>query len=201
MTHDMVAQGPQMVGGPGVIVQIDECFFAGKRKYNVGRVRGIAEPWVLGIIDTATKKVCMFQVPNRTRATLHGHIVRYVAPGSVIVTDCWAAYYTLDTIPGLNYTHETVNHTTNFVNPLTGFHTQEIEGFWSHAKAAWKASRGYGETVRTAYLDEIQWRWNNRGTHTFQKLMQITANHDDYRVDNWPNVTPAELALKPPIVY
>ena len=112
-------------GGIGRIVQIDESVFV-KRKYNVGRI--VPQKWFLGFYDNTTKKALAVFVPKRDRKTLIPLIRRYVRIGSVIRTDKWAAYNDLSKF---GYSHETVNHKRNFVNPLTGAHTQAIESYWS----------------------------------------------------------------------
>ena len=40
--------------------------------------------------------------------------------GSVIYSDEWRAYSGIPAIVGKNYTHHTVNHSQNFVDPVTG---------------------------------------------------------------------------------
>ncbi len=40
--------------------------------------------------------------------------------GSVIYSDEWRAYSGISSVPGKNYTHKTVNHSVNFVDPVTG---------------------------------------------------------------------------------
>ena len=45
---------PVELGGPGVIVQIDESLFNNKSKYNRGR-RASKEQWVFGLADTSSK--------------------------------------------------------------------------------------------------------------------------------------------------
>ena len=45
--------------------------------------------------------------------------------------DLWAAYNTLGT---LRYQYLTVNHTYNFVDPITGTCTNHIESVWQKAK-------------------------------------------------------------------
>ena len=90
-------------------------------------------PWVFGALDITTKKVVMFIVPNRSQAELTAKIEEYVAPGSIIHSDKWAAYQNLSNHPN-GYVHLTVNHSENFVDPNTGVHTQNIENFWRHAK-------------------------------------------------------------------
>lgn len=52
-------------------------------------------------------------------------------PGSVIITDCWKGYVSLDKA---QWSHLTVYHFCNFVDPETGAHTQSIESMWSHLK-------------------------------------------------------------------
>ena len=61
-------------------------------------------------------------------------IERHVAPGTCIVSDQWAAYRNIPNWIGFNYVHETVNHEQNFVDPITGAHTQRIEAHWGHVK-------------------------------------------------------------------
>ena len=54
-----------------------------------------------------------------------------MAVGSEIHTDCWRGYNKLD---DYGYTHYTVNHTQNFVDPETGAHSQNIENSWKTLK-------------------------------------------------------------------
>lgn len=64
-------------------------------------------------------------------------IQRAVVPGSVMVSDEWAGYRGIPNIPG-NYTHQTVNHSQNFVNSVTGKHIQNVESYWSRMKKSFK---------------------------------------------------------------
>ena len=111
MSRDML-KNPLVLGGPGVVVQMDESKFSGKRKYNSMPPN---RPWVF--------------VPNRTQITLTEKIEQHVAPGCTLHTDMWAGYLNLANHPN-GYVHEMVNHTEQFVDPATGVHTQMIEGFW-----------------------------------------------------------------------
>lgn len=199
MSWDML-HNPIMLGGRGHTVQVDESYFSGKRKYHRGRLVGnIQHPWVLGLIDTTTKKVALFIVPDRTGATLVGFIERIVLPNTRIVTDGWGGYRGLAASP-MNYTHDVVNHAENFVDPQTGAHTQEIEGFWTHAKARYKAARGFDPEVRANYIDEIQWRWNFRGGNIFGRMLQVMGQMENPNRD-YANLPQGVLANKPDVVY
>jgi len=117
------------IGGPGIIVEIDESKF-GKRKYNTGhRVEGV---WVIGGVErTPERRVFLVAVENRNADTIKALILRYVAPGSIIHTDCWAAYVNIpnwrNAPSDLPFTHERVNHSVEYVNE-NGAHTNTIEG-------------------------------------------------------------------------
>ena len=78
------------IGENDGIVDIDESKFV-KRKYHKGKPK-VCEDWVLGGVCRETGQCFMVIVPNRTRETLQKYIKRYVNEGSVIITDCWAAY-------------------------------------------------------------------------------------------------------------
>jgi hypothetical protein len=77
-----------VIGGPDVVVEIDETKF-GKRKYNRGhRVDGF---WVFGGVErTHERKFFAVRVPDRTTITLTDLIIKHIAPGSIIHSDCWA---------------------------------------------------------------------------------------------------------------
>jgi transposase-like protein len=109
------------IGGPGIVVEIDESKF-GKRKHNRGhRVEGV---WVVGGVErTDKRKVFLITVERRNMAVLERVITRYVRPGSIIHTDCWRGYLNLS---NLGYTHYTVNHSIGF--NINGIHTNTIEG-------------------------------------------------------------------------
>lgn len=74
------------IGGPNIIVEIDETKL-GKRKYHRGhRVEG---QWVFGGVERDSGKSFMLPVPDRTRQTLEALIKEYIRPGSIIISDCW----------------------------------------------------------------------------------------------------------------
>ena len=86
------------------------------------------------------------------KATLEEIILRRVRPGTHIITDCWAAY---NTIEDHGYTHLTVNHSLNFVDPDTYAHTQNVENFWMRAKFRSKKERGTSKNLLPSYLQEF----------------------------------------------
>ena len=88
---DWLMANPTTLGGPGVIVELDEAKF-GKRKYNKGSYR--KRHWVLGGVDHNTGQCFLLPCPDYKRdgATLLPIITRWILPGSVVYTDEWAAY-------------------------------------------------------------------------------------------------------------
>jgi transposase-like protein len=113
-----------IVGGPDIIVQIDETKL-GKRKYNRGhRVDGV---WVVaGVEITNARKIFLEKVPDRKAETILDVIYRHVAPGSIIHTDMFKSYSQIPTV--LGFEHYTVNHSQTFINRETGVNTNTIEG-------------------------------------------------------------------------
>ena len=70
--------------------------------------------------------------------------------------------HTLENNPlleGMRYTHQWVNHSLHFVDPITGAHTNRIEGVWEvKIKHRVKSERGMKKTVMPSFLDECLWR-------------------------------------------
>ena len=82
---------------------------------------------------------------------------KYIFPGSIIHSDQWPAYSTISQLPE-NYTHLTVNHSTNFVNPITGSHTQNIERMWRELKRVRRRYEGISRSDVDEHIAEYLWR-------------------------------------------
>ena len=160
---------PQPIGGPGHVVEIDESKF-GHRKYSRGRL--LSGQWVFGGIDRDTKEVFMIPVHDRSAATLIPIIVKYVLPGTTILSDEWASYHN---IPAATFAHLTVNHSLHFVDPTTGVHTQTIESTWGGAKRFLRNSMTTNPELLETHLSEVCWRKKN-GENTFNELIKEIRN-------------------------
>ena len=58
----------------------------------------------------------------------------------------------------MNYSHRTVCHERNFVDPVTGVHTNSVEGMWSRAKAKVKAMHGTSRGLILEYMAEFMYK-------------------------------------------
>lgn len=145
-----------VIGGPGTIVELDECKF-GRRKYNRGhRVDGT---WVLGGVERAnTAKAFFVSVPDRSTATLLPIIKAHVHEGSTVLTDMWKAY---DCLQFHGFVHQSVNHSKYFKDPHTGTHTNTIEGMWNGLKIQIKPRSRTSEKIDFC-LWEAVWRRQHR---------------------------------------
>lgn len=116
--------------GEGFVVEIDEAKF-GRCKYHRGRV--IEGQWVFGGICVQTKDCFFVTVDDRTKETLLKVIKEWIHPGTTIISDCWKSYNCLESE---GFLHLTVNHSYNFVDPLSGAHTNTIERQWRDLRSA-----------------------------------------------------------------
>jgi hypothetical protein len=104
---------PIRLGGNGVVCQVDESLFS---KHHRGRTPGER---VWGCRHELYSCSWIHCVERRNSETLL--IERMCLKGSVIVADGWAAYPEIET---RGYGFSFVNHSENFVDPVTGVHTQ-----------------------------------------------------------------------------
>ena len=95
---------------------------------------------------------------NRKRTTLLDIIKKNVRPGSIIISDCWASYNTIQ--KDLDMGHMTVDHSKNFKDPLTGAYTNTIEVTWHDIKMKIPNRERIIEKVDN-YLFELLWKKEN----------------------------------------
>jgi len=154
------------------IVEIDETFVGGK---TVGKGHGYKgnKAVVVGAVQR-DGKIALKVVAERDAATLQGFVQNTTASDTeTYYTDEWAAYKGI----GDNDTrHETVNHRLD--EYVRGdVHTNSVENVWSLLKRSIIGSY-HKVSVKhlDAYLDELEWRFNNRDNpflfkDTLQKLL------------------------------
>ena len=82
---------------------------------------------MFGLADTSQSPATGYVqiVPDRTAATLLPIIQAHVLPGTIIHSDMWSAYRRVQSLPNVA-SRGTVNHSVEFVNSVTGVHTQNI---------------------------------------------------------------------------
>jgi transposase-like protein len=174
------------IGGPGVEVQIDESKI-GKRKYNRGRM--VDGSWILGMLEIipieqrfrnnnngrAGGRFRLEICPENKRdaATLIPLIKKHVAKNSIIISDKWGAYARLEEE---GYYHKTVNHSENFVDPVTAADTQAVESHWRDMKRAVRKG-GIRKSRLGLHLSEYLWRRQvaHSGEDPFNRFLKATA--------------------------
>ncbi|KAL1123121.1 hypothetical protein AAG570_002209 [Ranatra chinensis] len=132
---DYLEDHSESVGGPGMIVEVEESKF-GKRKYSRGYY--VEGQWVLGGIERGSGRTFLVPVHDRSSETLTECIKQWVLPGTTIYTDCWNAR---DRLGGEGYNYLTVKHSLHFVDPSTGTHASTV-GMWQHFKHSAPGSGG-----------------------------------------------------------
>ena len=93
-------------------------------------------------------------VERQDMVTLHPIISRCVRPGTEVHSDDWASYRQMDRRINNVSAHQVVVHRLNFVNPVTGVHTQGIESCWNTLKLGQKTHWGIRREDMLSYLDE-----------------------------------------------
>ncbi|MGL6008787.1 MAG: hypothetical protein ACRC1D_04950 [Culicoidibacterales bacterium] len=70
------------------------------------------------------------------------------------------------------FIHNSVCHKYWFVNPENGVHTQHVESFNSYIKFQIKKRKGVKTYLRSSFLTEIVWKWNNKN-NLFDALLLL----------------------------
>ena len=112
---------------------------------------------VFGVVTTAyTPARGYFEVVHRRdRPTLTRILQRVLWPGTEVHSDDWGAYQNLPVhAPNVNV-HRVVVHVDNFVDPVTGVHTQEVESAWNRLKYKMKNQKGVRSNDLQPFLNEF----------------------------------------------
>lgn len=149
----------------------------GRKNYGT-RISG---PWVLGMVQNR-KNVRFIEVADRKSETLLNAIQSHVATNSVVVTDEWAGYRNLT---NAGYIHESVNHSKEYVNSMTGYHTQTVERVWVEGKSnILRRGRRPHESMQE-HLDELSWRLANNGRDLLEAFLSSAIVVHGKRDSHW----------------
>jgi len=188
---------PLMLGGPGVIVQIDESLFRHKPKVELLYMIPIiiccnqiyfifqnhrgrpprSQIWVFGMVDVSHTPALGYMqiVPQRDARTLLPIIQQHIRPGTIVRSDEWRAYNRVQQLNPVAQ-HQTVNHSITFVDPVTGVHTQNAESYWNRVKTKFTRMKGVHELMLSSYLDEFMW-WERHGKTASAALQSLCRDN------------------------
>jgi len=161
---------PAKLGGVGKVVEIDETLIT-RRKYNRRRFTG--EQWLFGGVERGSNKCFLIPVEHRNADTLLPIIQNFVMPGTIVMSDLWAAYNGITNLPE-GYQHLTVNHSVNFVDPDSGACTNTIESTWQKFKHEHKKRYGTQRSTLLSYVYQFPWKKLFRGQGFFHLWDQIS---------------------------
>jgi transposase-like protein/IS1 family transposase len=162
------------------IIQLDEAVVGGRNQFRhrdkkVPWVRGQAakdKTWVFGMVKDDVCHVRLFVIPDRTAKSLCNLVKEHITPLSVIVTDEYQGYQSLNR----NYFHVVTKVKGSFrYKTEDGYHTNRIEGLWTHLKRAYKGVYHHMSRKHLQrYCNEVSFRYmfrNGDDCATFKKAL------------------------------
>ena len=175
--HMAAYQRPALLGGDGKLVEVDEVLLRHVR--SPGKYHSDATI-ILGMVCDGT--LINGVINDRTRKTLHANIVRFIKPGSIIVTDDWRPYRGLEQF---GFSHIAVNHSVGFFNE-NGFSTGEIDSYWAVLRRAMRSYHQVAPDNLWLFLAEMECRYNFR--HDRSALFEAL-------ISRWPAITNESLKI------
>lgn len=169
----VIEANPEPLNG---IVEVDETWVGGVKK-NVGHGYKGNKVVAIGAIERKGE-IRLQKIDKRDKETLHNFIDNNVSPDTkAIYTDDWPAYNGID---NKNTKHETVNRSAD--EWVRGdVNTNSIENVFSLFKRSVMGSyHKVSKKHLDAYLDELEWRFNNReNPYLFRDTLLKLINSDN----------------------
>ncbi len=134
-------------------IEVDESYFGGARKGNRGRGAAGKVP-VFGLLKRGGKVYTQI-IQDAKGSTLIPIIQKKVIPDSIVYSDCWRGYNTLDVT---DFKHYRINHSKLFADKRN--HINGIENFWNQAKRHMRKFNGIPKESFWLFLKECEWRFN-----------------------------------------
>ena len=138
-------------------VEADESYFGGVRKGKRGR-GAAGKITVFGLLKRSGK-VYTAIIPDARTETLMPIIEEQVEPDSIVYTDTFKAYNTLDVSC---FHHHRINHNRLFAK--RGNYINGIDNLWNQAKRHLRRFNGIKPEHFYWFLKECEWRFNG-GNH------------------------------------
>lgn len=134
-------------------IEVDESYFGGVRKGKRGRGAGGKVP-VFGLLKRGGRVYTKI-IQDASGSTLIPIIESKVVPDSIVYSDCWKGYNTLDVS---EFKHYRINHSKLFADKQN--HINGIENFWNQAKRHMRKFNGIPRENFELFLKECEWRFN-----------------------------------------
>ena len=150
-------------------IELDKSYFGGRRKGKRGRGALNKVP-VFGILER-DGIVKVEVVKDVTANTLLDLTIKTVRRGSIVYTDKFRSY---DALMCCGYRHLKIDHKKRFSSGKV--YINGLEGFWSYAKERLIKHHGVSRERFPLYLKEMEFRYNNRNTDIFHKLVKYSVN-------------------------
>lgn len=151
-------------------VEADESYFGGHRKGQRGRGAAGKVP-VFGLLKRGGR-VYTAIVPDCAASTLIPIISEQVTPDSIVYTDSFRAYDSLDTSA---FKHLRINHSLLFAEGRN--HINGIENFWNQAKRHMRKFNGVPKQNFYLFLKECEWRFNGGNHQALLKQLKYWYKH------------------------
>jgi hypothetical protein len=167
------------IGGPGIIVEMDESNLKKKPKHNVGSAWHMNEQWVWGAVERndSSKFVSMFlphhpnsigrQIADRRRGAILTKILEWIKEDTIIYSDMCSAYW-VNTSEGLRNL-ENIPECLEWRNLETG----RVGKGYTH-KAVNHSVNFVDPNEREVHTQTIEGCWSAKLKHGFKKMKGVS---------------------------